>query len=83
MNKFQIIEKFAFTHNTMSGSSNAMKFISPEMYAKSQESHFVINSEVVNEFTDVFGPLDECDRVLDFGSGTGETTAALAKVSNK
>ena len=65
----------------MSGSSNAMKFISPEMYAKSQESHFVINSDVVNEFTEIFGPLGDSERVLDFGSGTGETTAALAKVS--
>ena len=64
----------------MSGSSNAMKFISPEMYAKSQESHFAINSHVVNQFVEIFGPLGEKDRVLDFGSGTGETTAALAEV---
>ena len=64
----------------MSGSSNAMKFVSPEMYARSQESHFVINTNVVNEFTELFGPVGEDDRVLDFGSGTGETTSALAKV---
>ena len=64
----------------MSGSSNAMKFVSPEMYARSQESHFVINTDVVNEFTELFGPIGEDDRVLDFGSGTGETTTALAKV---
>ena len=66
----------------MSGSSNAMKFVSPEMYAKSQQSHFAINSDVVNQFVETFGPLDENDRVLDYGSGTGETTAALAKVCN-
>ena len=64
----------------MSGSSNAMKFVSPEMYAKSQKSHFAINSDVVNQFVEIFGPLGENDKVLDFGSGTGETTAALAKV---
>ena len=64
----------------MSGSSNAMKFVSPEMYSRSQESHFVINTNVVNEFTELFGPVGEDDRVLDFGSGTGETTSALAKV---
>ena len=64
----------------MSGSSNAMKFVSPDMYARSQESHFVINTDVVNEFTELFGPVGEDDRVLDFGSGTGETTSALAKV---
>ena len=64
----------------MSGSSNAMKFVSPDMYARSQESHFVINTNVVNEFTELFGPVGEDDRVLDFGSGTGETTSALAKV---
>ena len=55
----------------MSGSSNAMKFVSPEMYAESQESHFAINSHVVNLFVETFGPLGEKDRVLDFGSGTG------------
>ena len=64
----------------MSGSSNAMKFVSPEMYSRSQESHFAINTDVVNEFTELFGPIGEGDRVLDFGSGTGETTIALAKV---
>ena len=64
----------------MSGSSNAMKFVSPEMYSRSQESHFVINTNVVIEFTELFGPIGEGDRVLDFGSGTGETTAAIAKV---
>ena len=64
----------------MSSSSNAMKFISPEMYARSQESHFVINSDVVNQFAEIFGTLGTSDRVLDFGSGTGETTSALAQV---
>ena len=64
----------------MSGSSNAMKFVSPEMYARSQESHFAINTDVINEFTELYGPIGEGDRVLDFGSGTGETTAAIAKV---
>ena len=67
---------------TMSGSSNAMKFITPDMYAKSQESHFNINKYVVNEFVETYGALVESDKVLDLGSGTGETTAAMAQVSS-
>ena len=57
-----------------------MNFISPEKYSKSQESHFVLNQKTVNEFVKIYGALVESDKVLDFGSGTGETTAAMAQV---
>ena len=60
--------------------SVAMKFMTPEKYSKSQESHFILNGNVVNEFSEIFGPLSQNDRVLDFGSGTGETTSAMTQV---
>ena len=62
--------------------SVAMKFMTPEKYSKSQESHFILNGNVVNEFSEIFGPLSQNDRVLDFGSGTGETTSAMAQVES-
>ena len=62
------------------GSSVAMKFMTPEKYSKSQESHFILNGSAVNEFVEICGPLNKHDRVLDFGSGTGETTSAMAQV---
>ena len=57
--------------------SVAMKFMTPEKYSKSQESHFILNGNAVNEFAEIFGSKD---RVLDLGSGTGETTSAIAQV---
>lgn len=60
--------------------SVAMKFMTPEKYSKSQESHFTLNGNVVNEFAEIFGPITQKDRVLDLGSGTGETTSAMAQV---
>ena len=63
------------------GSSVAMNFLTPEKYSKSQESHFILNGNAVNEFVEICGPLNQDDKVLDFGSGTGETTSAMAKVS--
>ena len=60
--------------------SVAMKFMTPEKYSKSQESHFILNGNAVNEFTEIFGSLSQKDRVLDLGSGTGETTSAIAQV---
>ena len=63
----------------MAGSSVAMNFMTPEKYSKTQESHFVINTNAVNEFVEIYGPLGGKDEVLDFGSGTGETTAAIAQ----
>ena len=59
-----------------------MKFMTPEKYTKTQEGHFVINTNAVNQFVEIYGPLDCKDKVLDFGSGTGETTAAMAQVRN-
>ena len=63
------------------GSSVAMNFLTPEKYSKSQESHFILNGRAVNEFVEICGRLNQDDKVLDFGSGTGETTSAMAKVS--
>ena len=57
-----------------------MKFMTPEKYTKTQEGHFVINTDAVNQFVEIYGPLDCNDKVLDFGSGTGESTAAIAQV---
>merc|ERR1712110_1306569 len=59
--------------------SVAMKFMTPEKYSKSQESHFILNGNAVNEFAEIFGSLSQKDRVLDLGSGTGETTSAMAQ----
>ena len=59
-----------------------MKFMTPEKYTKTQEGHFVINTNAVNQFVEIYGSLDCKDKVLDFGSGTGETTAAMAQVRN-
>ena len=71
------------TENKMrnAGSSVAMKFMTPEKYSKSQESHFILNGNAVNEFVEICGPLNQDDKVLDFGSGTGETTSAMAQVN--
>ena len=63
----------------MAGSSVAMSFMTPQKYSKTQEGHFVINTNAVNEFVKIYGALDGKDKVLDFGSGTGETTAAIAQ----
>jgi len=59
--------------------SVAMKFMTPEKYSKSQESHFILNGNAVNEFAEIFGSLSQKDRVFDLGSGTGETTSAMAQ----
>ena len=63
----------------MAGSSVAMRFMTPEKYSKTQESHVVINTSAVNEFVEIYGALTGKDKVLDFGSGTGETTVAIAQ----
>ena len=60
-------------------SSVAMNFMTPERYSKSQNSHVVINTNAANEFAKFYGPLDENDKVLDIGSGSGETTAMMAE----
>jgi len=61
------------------GSSLGFKFMTPEIYSKSQESHFIMNTNAVNEYVEVCGPLNQDDKVLDFGSGTGETPTAIAQ----
>lgn len=38
-----------------------------------------MNKNAVNEYVEVCGPLNQDDKVLDFGSGTGETTSAMAQ----
>ena len=40
-----------------------------------------MNKNAVNEYVEVCGPLNQDDKVLDFGSGTGETTSAMAQVN--
>ena len=60
-------------------SSVAMEFMTPERYSKTQDSHVVINTNAANEFAKFYGPLDENDKVLDIGSGSGETTAMMAE----
>ena len=64
----------------MAGSSVAMSFMTPERYAKTQASaQFLRNTETANEFAEYYGALDENDKVLDIGSGSGETTVAMAQ----
>ena len=61
--------------------SVAMKFMDPDKYSKTQAGHYVINTAAVNEYVNVYPVLTEDDKVLDFGSGTGETTLAIAQVN--
>ena len=60
--------------------SVAMKFMDPEKYSKTQAGHYVINTAAVNQYAAVYPTLTEKDKVLDFGSGTGETTLAITNV---
>jgi len=56
-----------------------MKFVTPRQYAASKEANYTINSEAVNQFTKMYSPLNNRERVLDFGCATGETTNAMAR----
>ena len=60
-------------------SSTSMKFVTPSQYTKSNLAHFIINTRAVNDFIKVHPSLAVKDNVLDFGCGTGETTAAIAQ----
>ena len=56
-----------------------MKFVTPSQYTKSNLAHYIINTAAVNDFIKVHPSLGVKDSVLDFGCGTGETTAAIAQ----
>jgi len=56
-----------------------MKWISPAGYAKSNSEHIVINAAAADDFRTVYQPLKREDTLLDFGTGTGETAAAIAE----
>lgn len=56
-----------------------MKYGSPKQYAATKDAHNVINTAAVNQFTKVYYPLNNRDRVLDFGCATGETANAIAR----
>ena len=60
-------------------SSTSMKFVTPSQYTKSNLAHYIINTSAVNDFIKVHPRLGAKDSVLDFGCGTGETTAAIAQ----
>lgn len=57
----------------------AMKFVTPAQYSKTNEAHMIINRAAVLDFLKVHPPLDKEDRLIDFGCGTGETTASMAR----
>jgi len=61
------------------GLRTGMKFVSPKQYTASNEAHFVINSNAVNQLTKMYSAVSNNHKVLDFGCGTGETTHAMAK----
>lgn len=56
-----------------------MRFVTPQQYTASNQAHFTINTAAVQEFTSVYSPLTSNNKVLDFGCGTGETTAAIGQ----
>ena len=57
-----------------------MSFMTPERYAKTQASaQFLRNTKTADEFAEYYGPLDGNEKVLDIGSGSGETTVAMAQ----
>lgn len=56
-----------------------MKFVTPQQYTTSNDAHYVINTNSVNQFLKTYSPLRNTEKVLDFGCGTGETTAAIAR----
>ena len=53
------------------------KFVTPGQYAASNLAQYNINVAAVREFLQVYPGRRE-ERLLDFGCGTGETTAAIA-----
>lgn len=57
----------------------AMRAISPSSYAKTNNTQWRENVKMVNEFVEVHRALDQHDRILDIGSGSGETSTAMAK----
>ena len=57
---------------------NSMKFVTPRQYAASNVAQFNINVEAVKEFLQLYQSHEEEEKLLDFGCGTGETTAAIA-----
>jgi len=59
--------------------NTAMNFSTPTQYTASNKKHFLINSNAVYDFLKIYQPLRRTDMVLDFGCGTGETTAAIAR----
>jgi len=56
--------------------------IMPEDYAATNEGHFRLNRELVEKYVETYGCKEGEENnglyVLDLGSGTGETTEALA-----
>jgi len=56
-----------------------MKFVTPQQYTASNQAHFTINTNAVQEFVTAYSPLTSSHKVLDFGCGTGETTAAMSQ----
>ena len=71
-----------------------MDFVDPDQYTKSNEAHFNINRRAVNDYVKIYSCFGSQERyrnfgqynlmknflksILDFGCGTGETTAAMA-----
>ena len=53
------------------------KFVTPGQYAASNLAQFNINVAAVMEFLQLYPDKQEEERILDFGCGTGETTAAI------
>ena len=58
---------------------NNFNFVPPAVYAKINGRHLALNNQLLEEYGQDIGPLDDAPLVVDFGCGTGETAAAIAQ----
>jgi len=68
------------THEEEVGpTKNNFNFVPPSLYAKINGRHLALNNQLLQEYGPEIGPLDDGPLVVDFGCGTGETTAGIAQ----
>jgi len=75
-----ILNKASLTTTKMKVSTalKAMKGVTPQLLSASNESLIAVHADTVNQFTKVYSPLSNREKVLDFGCMAGATTNAIA-----